>query len=164
MGNGLYIGKKIVSIFLMLDALAVLAGSVIYSLISFNIISVSTTDLEQALGTFNLTFLSGALVMIGGFACLILSIISIILSAVAHVKRPNVVLGIAAVLLAVVSFFMIPLSSLSNAISFALSFYSLMTSPLYTVGAQYFGLGSALFSIIILIIAIVDLVKTGRGE
>ena len=164
MSNGLSIGKKIVSIFLLLDTLAVIAGSVIYSLVAFNIIKADVNDLEQAFGAVSITFLGGMLVMIGGFACLVLSIISTILSCVAQVRRPHALVIIPAVLLAAVSFFMIPLSSLSNAFSFALTFPSLLTSPLYLNFSQYFGICSGVFAIILLILAIVDIKKTSNGE
>ena len=166
MSNGLSIGKRIVSVFLLLDSLAVLAGGVIYSLLAFNVIKTesSINDLSQAFGALSLTFLGGMLVMIGGFACLALSIISIILSCVAHVRRPNVLLGIVAVLLAAVAFFMVPLSSLSSAISFAMTFPSLLTSALYTEFSQFFGIPAAVFAIIIAILAIVDIKKTANGE
>lgn len=166
MNNGISVVKKVVSILLLLAALAVLAGSVIYSLMTFGIIGSGSeiTSLDQAFGAFSLVFVCGSLIMIGGFAAFGLSVISIIISAVGGFRRPHAFLAIVAVLQAAVSFLMIPFSSFSNAISFAMSFSTLMTSAVYTDFAKYFGLGSALFSLIILILAIADLVKTGRGE
>lgn len=167
MGNGISVGKKIVSVLLLLACLAVLAGSVIYSLFAFGVIGQPSDDIasiDQAFGFISKVFFSGSLVMIGGFVALGLSIVSIILSAVGHFRRPNAVLGIFAVLLGAVSFLMIPCSSLANMLSFGMSFPSLITSDFFVQGSQFFGLGSALFSLIILIIAIADLAKTNRGE
>lgn len=152
--NGIYVVKKIVSILLMIAAVAAIGGSALYTLAAFHVLKLDAGTL----------FLSTTTAVIGGFSALGLSIISIIFSCIARVRRPNVLIGIIAVLMGACAFLMYPFTSLGNALKFGLSFPSLASSALYADFPQFFGIGLALFAIIALITAAVDFIKTGRGE
>lgn len=152
--NGIYIVKKIVSILLMIAAIAAIGGAALYTLAALHILKLDA----------GMLFLSTTIAVIGGFSVLGLSIISIVFSCIARVRRPNVLIGIVAVLTGAVAFLMFPFTSLGNALKFALSFPSLTASDLYADFPQFFGIGMVLFAIISLITTFVDFAKTGRGE
>lgn len=151
-------GKKIVNILLIIAAVAATIGGVFYSLFSMEIFK---TD---SLGSINAMFTFTTVAVIGGYAVLGLSIISIILTCLAKVKRPVAVVGISGVLCGGAAFLLSPAMSIGSALRFALSMPSLLTSGFYTNGVKFFGLGMVLFAVIALILAIVDIAKTNRGE
>lgn len=152
------IGKKIVNVLLMIASAAAIVGGAVYSLFSLEIIKTNSYGEVSALFSFT------TVAVIGGYTVLGLSIISIILTCLAKVKRPVAVVGISGVLCAGAAFLMSPAMSLSSAIQFAMSMPSFLTSSFYTNGSKFFGLGMVLFAVIALILAIVDMVKTNRGE
>lgn len=151
------IGKKIVSVMLILAAAAAAIGGAFYSLCALEVIKLD-------LGSIGMMFTFTTIAVIGGYATLGLSIISIIMSCVAKVQRPLAVVGISGVLCGAAAFLMSPAMSVSSALQFAMSMPSFLTSDFYTKGSNFFGLGMVLFALIALILAILDLVKTSRGE
>lgn len=150
-------GKKIVSVMLILTAAAAIVGGALYSLCAMDIIKLGLSNA-------GLLFTFSTIAVIGGYATLGLSIISIIMSCVGKLQRPVAVVGISGFLCGAAAFLMMPFMSLSSAIQFAMSMPSLLTSSFYTEGAKYFGFGMVLFAVIALILAITDLAKTNRGE
>lgn len=152
------IGKKIVSVLLMLASVAAIAGGAVYSLFSLELIKA------DGLSSVNMMFTFTTVAVIGGYAVLGLSIISIILTCVARVRRPLAVVGISGVLCAGAAFLLMPAMSLNSAIKFAFSMPEFLMSDFYMNGSKFFGLGMVLFALIALILAIVDMAKTSRGE
>lgn len=149
------IGKKIVSILLLLASLAALGGAAVFTLADYGIL-----DLEQ-----DIIYLCGTLVMCGGGAVFLLGIISIILSGVGGYRRPNVLLGFLAVLMGAVAFLTAPLSSFGLDATLNDMFPAVFESDLYYFGGiGYVFIGGGVFALVTLILAIVDLVKTSRGE
>lgn len=150
----MYVGKKIVSILLLLVSIAVLGGAAVYTLSYYGILDF---DLD-------IIRLCGTLVMCGGGAVFLLGIISIILSAVGGYRRPYVLLGFLAVIMGAVAFLTAPLSSFGLDVTFNEMFPAIFGSDLYLSGIGYVFLGGGVIALVTLILAIVDLVKTGRGE
>ncbi len=150
----MYTVKKIVSVLMIIAAVAAIGGGVGYSLASFKLVNLD----------FNMIFTFSMIAVIGGFATLGLGIISIILSCIAVAKRPHAAVGIAGVLTGAVAFLMIPYTSFSNALSFGNTFSSLVATDFYQEGSKFFGLGMVVFALVSMILAISDLVKTNRGE
>lgn len=150
----MYTVKKIVSVLMIIAAVAAMGGGVIYSLYAFGVV-----DFDMSL-----IFTASTISVIGGFATLGLSIISIILSCVAGARRPHAAFGIVGVLTGAVAFLMIPFMSLGSMFSFSSKFSWLVSSDFFENGSQFFGLGMAVFALIAMILAIADLVKTNRGE
>ena len=150
----MYVGKKIVSILLLLVSLAVLGAAAVFTLAFYGILNFDPDIIR----------LCGTLVMCGGGAVFLLGIISIILSAVGGYRRPYVLLGFLAVLMGAVAFLTAPFSSFGLDKTFNEMFPAIFVSDLYLDGIVYVFIGGGVFALVTLILAIVDLVKMSRGE
>ena len=148
------IGKRIVSILMLLASIAVLGGAAVFTLSYYDIL-----NFEQ-----DIIRLCNTLVMCGGAAVFLLGIISVILSAVGNYRRPNVLLGFMAVLMLAVAFLTAPLSSFGLDATFNEMFPAVFGSDLYFGSIVYIFIGGGVFALVTLILAIFDLVKSARWE
>ncbi len=147
--------KRIISLFLIIACVGAMAGAGFYTL----------SAVELLFPEPDMLYMFTSIAVYGAAAILVLSIISIIMNCAMKVKRGSGALGLFAVICGVCGALLLPRTSADAASTFGMLSLEPLLHETYTdYVINFLGLVVILFSLIIMIMAIVDMVKTGRGE
>ena len=147
--------KRIISLFLIISCVGAMAGAGFYTL----------SAVEMLFPEPDMLYLFTSIAVYGAAAILVFSIISIIMNCAMKVRRGSGALGAFAVVCGICGALLLPRTAAEAAEKYGiLTLEPLLKETYTTYVINFLGLVIILFSLIIMIMAIVDMVKTGRGE